>query len=512
MLRTARPASSFVLLAALSLVAAACGSRVVPLDYTGVPGAPVPTASGTLDPSNPTPGTSPGATGGPGGGGGNPTAAPGDEDCTGGGATDRGVTADKIKVGLVASKTGPLPGQFDSAIEAVDAHFKMVNAEGGICGRQVELHVRDDNGNGTTNERVSRELAEEVGVFSFVGSTSAPDDRGIGKVSREHKLPDIGFPLTYERSESPYTFGVPGQLQRNIIGHGATGSQYLNEEFGIKQIAILWVGESLVSKANAWAFEAAMLKVNDGNMIICYEQETAVLDNNFQNYAIAMKGDCDPNDGPLAVYSTMENNSNIKLADAMQQQDVQYEIFVPTFTSYLPSFIRDSTEGAYLAIPQIPFERCQLGSDGRPSAPCSQPELQRYVSALQRYTPGYKAPGSFGGPGWGMAALFVTAARACGKELTRDCVLNELETMAPFSANGFLSPTKPGDHLIYAADLVMQVRGGKFVEVRPNDHSGPKEAPDIWDNSTLFDWWDYFCGHKDEFPSRDNIDGFVTSC
>ena len=220
-----------------------------------------------------------------------------------------------------------------------------------------------------------------------------------------------------------------------------------------------------------------MQKVNNGGLTICYEQETAVLDNNFQNYAIAMKGDCDPADGPLAVYSTMENNSNIKLADAMQQQDVPYEIFVPTFSSYLPSFLRDSTEGAFLAIPQLPFERCQADSSGRPAPPCSHPELQRYVDALHRYVPGFRAPGSFGGPGWGMAGLFVEVVARVRREAHPRMRPEQLETRGPYAANGFLSPVKPGDHVIYAADLVMQVRNGKFVEVRPNDHSGPPEAP-----------------------------------
>jgi hypothetical protein len=256
------------------------------------------------------------------------------------------------------------------------------------------------------------------------------------------------------------------------------------------------------------------LKSVDGDLNICYEQETTVLDNNFQNYAIAMKGDCDPADGPLAVFSTMENNSNIKLADAMRQQDVPYEVFAPTFTSYLPSFIRESTEGAFLAIPQLPFERCATGSDGRPQPPCSHPELNRYVTALHRYVPGFRAPGSFGAPGWGQAALFIQAAASCGANLTRVCLLNHLETTGRFAANGFLAPARPGDHRIYTADLLMQVRNGRFVEVRPNDHSGHPEAPDIWDDSVLYNWWDYYCAHKDQFTdeSRPNIDEFVTSC
>jgi ABC-type branched-subunit amino acid transport system substrate-binding protein len=506
----------------LVLVAAACGSRVVPLEQVGLGqgGQPVvnPTATGSLGPSlSPTIGPT----------GANPILPnlPGaNPDCRGG-ATDKGVTADKIKVGLVGAKTGSFPGQFDPNIEAVDAYLKMINAAGGVCHRLFELHIRDDGGNRSNDETRALELAKEVGIFAFVGSISAPDsDGGVSKVAKEFKIPDIGFPLSYERSEAPLTYGVPGQLQRDLIGVAASGSEYLNRLNGIKQIAILWVGESLVSKANAWAFEAAMLlsseKNSSGQVKICFEQESNVFDNNFDNYASRMKGTCPASGGPLAVYTTMENSNNIKLADAMQRQNVNPKVFAPTFTSYLPSFVRDergnprsSTEGAYLAMPQIPFERCAgVDSKRRPVPPCGHPELDRYIRALRRFVPNFKIPGSFGAPGWGQAALFVQAVAGCGANLTRTCVFKQLDTMGPFSANGFLTPTKPSEHVIYSSDLIVQVRNGRFVELQPNNKNGPKEAPDFWDVSHLFNWWDYFCKNKSKFPSEDDIGAFVTSC
>jgi branched-chain amino acid transport system substrate-binding protein len=513
--------TAFALL--LLLVAAACGSRVVPLSTNSL-GQPVPTGEPTSDGTvAPTVG---GTTVAPTGGATLPPGLPpAAADCKSGGATDRGVSATRIKVGLVAAKTGSFPGQFDPNIEAVDAYFKMINAAGGICGRLFELHIRDDAGNRSNDETRALELAKEVGIFAFVGSISAPDsDGGVSKVAKEFKIPDIGFPLSYERSEGPLTYGVPGQLQRKLIGVGASGSEYLNRENGIKQIAILWVGESLVSKANAWAFEAAMLKSSEknasGQVKICFEQESNVFDNNFDNYASRMKGQCPASDGPLAVYTTMENANNVKLADAMLRQNVNPKVYAPTFTSYLPSFVKDergnprrSTEGAYMAMPQIPFERCSgLDSRNRPQPPCSHPELDRYVRALRRFVPNFKVPGSFGAPGWGQAGLFVQAVASCGANLTRTCIFKELDTMGPYSANGFLSPTRPGDHVIYSSDLVVQVRNGKFVELFPNNKGGPKEAPDFWDKSVLFNWWDYFCQNKAKFPSRNDIDGFVTSC
>jgi len=505
-----RRARTAALIVATCLVLASCGSRVVPLSSGGGiagsgisgdsgQGATVPIAQSSLPAGTSGNGNASGdpivlpGTGGNGNGGGAPL--PGLANCHGG-ASDVGVTATTVKLGLVASLTGPLPGQFNSEVEAVDAYVRLLNDNGGICGRKFQLIIRDDNGDGKTDLAVATKLATEDKVFAFLGSASAPDDSGIAAVSKKYKIPDIGFPLSWARTESPYTYGVPGQIQRKLIGRGANGMPYLNKKFGVKQVALFWLRESEVSILEAWGFEAAIMAA-DPTIKICHEQPSGVLDNNYENYVVAMKGDCPTSKGPVGVFTTMENNANIKLAIAMKDQEFHPAVFGPTFTSYLPSFIEQAqgaTEGAYMAMPQIPFERlAQPTSTWTPGTY----ELKRYIDTLNHYNPRHRPPGSFGAPGWGAAALFFQMTAQCGADLTRACILHSLDTTPPFSAGGFLSPTLPRTHQIYHADLLVQVQHGKYVEIRQDDKSGPSGAPDFWDNSELFDWWAFYCSHQD---------------
>src|SRR5207302_5881151 len=133
---------------------------------------------------------------------------------------------------------GPLPGQFNSAVEATDSYFRAVNDAGGICGRKIQLIIKDDNGNGQTDKQVAQQLVVEDHIFAFVGGVSAPDDTGIAAVSEQYKVPDIGFPLSWKRAQNPYAYGVPGQLQRKTIGINANGSAYFDKLYGVKQVAI----------------------------------------------------------------------------------------------------------------------------------------------------------------------------------------------------------------------------------------------------------------------------------
>lgn len=489
---------AFIVVAMLAL--AACGSRVTPLaqgDSLTGRGDGTPTLPGTGS----VPGAQsslPGNLGTNGNGqqtGGNQTIPGAVQNCTPTFSDpSHGVTTSTVKLGLIAALTGPLPGQFNSEVEAVDAYTRLINDQGGICGRKFQLLIRDDSGDGKTDLAVAKKLATEDKIFAFVGSASAPDDSGIAKVSKQYKIPDLGFPLTWERAGNPYTYGVPGIIRENLIGEGANGMPFLNKKHGIKQVALFWLREAEVSIIEAWAFEAAILHA-DPTIKVCHEQPSGVLDNNYENYVLAMKGDCPPENGPVAVYTTMENNANIKLAIAMQDQDFKPAVFAPTFTSYLQSFIKESrgsTEGAYLAMPQIPFERLQQPTS---SWTPGTYELKRYVDTLNRYNPRHLEPGSFGAPGWGTAALFFQAAAQCGDRLTRECLFAKLDATPAFSVNGFLSPTVPSSHQIYSADLLVQVRNGKFVEVDPGNKSGPPQAPDFWDKSKLFDWQQFYCGN-----------------
>jgi ABC-type branched-subunit amino acid transport system substrate-binding protein len=407
--------------------------------------------------------------------------------------------------------TGPLPGQFDPAWQATDSYFRMVNDLGGICGRKVQLIIRDDGENGPQDYQVAQQEATQDKIFAFVGSVSAPDDSGIGKISGQYHIPDIGFPLTISRTENPYTYGAPGQLQKNLIGWGGNGSAYLNAKYGVKQVAMFWVDESDVSKLNAWAFEAAMKYTTHNAINICYEQPTTVLDSSFTQYVINMQSACSTANGPIGVYTTMENNNNIKLAQAMRDQNFQPAVFVPTFTSYLQSFITQaggSTNGAYIPMPQIPFER--LTDTPQSGWTPGTFELQRYINALHRYHPESGDPGSWGAPAWGQSELFTEAAIACGAALTRTCILHQLDTMGPFSDHGMLSPTVPGTHHIYTPETMVQVQGNRFVEVPHPGKTGPPGATDFWNQSQLINWWDYYCNNKSQFPNQSEKNKYIT--
>jgi hypothetical protein len=63
--------------------------------------------------------------------------------------------------------------------------------------------------------------------------------------------------------------------------------------------------------------------------------------------------------------------------------------------------------------------------------------------------------------------LWATGAKACGSELTRDCVLSELADVHDWTAGGLHAPTDPGGNLPETCGVLLKLTGAKFERVSP---------------------------------------------
>ncbi|MES1264136.1 MAG: ABC transporter substrate-binding protein, partial [Variovorax sp.] len=70
-----------------------------------------------------------------------------------------------IKVGAISSTQF-----FPESTAAVRAYFNVLNANGGIQGRQLQLITEDDRGDAGAAGRFAKRLAEVEGVVANVGS------------------------------------------------------------------------------------------------------------------------------------------------------------------------------------------------------------------------------------------------------------------------------------------------------------------------------------------------------
>jgi ABC-type branched-subunit amino acid transport system substrate-binding protein len=89
-----------------------------------------------------------------------------------GGATDRGVTADKIRLATTVVNSGPGASFQAEMKDAMEAVARAVNRTGGICGRLLSIEYKDDGWDPQRGGQFTRNFIDQ-GVFAIpVGASS----------------------------------------------------------------------------------------------------------------------------------------------------------------------------------------------------------------------------------------------------------------------------------------------------------------------------------------------------
>ncbi len=124
----------------------------------------------------------------------------------GGTAVDQpGVTSDTIRVGGVVSKTNALNGPYASAFDGVKAYFNMVNSEGGIYNRKLELVSERDDQMASNQQEVEALLAQD-NVFAVDPIATIFLFSGAQKLADEN-VPTFGWNINTEYTGHPNLFG-----------------------------------------------------------------------------------------------------------------------------------------------------------------------------------------------------------------------------------------------------------------------------------------------------------------
>src|SRR4030067_3618287 len=84
--------------------------------------------------------------------------------------------ADKepINIGVIASLSGYLSDQAQNVVEGTELAVEEINAMGGLLGRPVQLHVRDDEMKPPVGARRFEDLVRSQGIGMHTGVVVSP--------------------------------------------------------------------------------------------------------------------------------------------------------------------------------------------------------------------------------------------------------------------------------------------------------------------------------------------------
>ncbi len=108
-------------------------------------------------------------------------------------ATAQGAGHEPVRIGAIVSSTGGLASLGIAEREGILLAQKIINANGGIAGRQLEVIVEDDGSNPDAAISKINALVHSAGVEAVVGPTGIASTVAVGAITQAQKIPLLAF-------------------------------------------------------------------------------------------------------------------------------------------------------------------------------------------------------------------------------------------------------------------------------------------------------------------------------
>ncbi len=349
-------------------------------------------------------------------------------------ASDTGVTASTITVGVLVSRTSPVGSEaLSGSYYGATAYFDALNRRGGVNGRTVKVVACDDKGSGTQNVACAHRLIDTDHVFALAGTTAFAYD-GAPYVNAKG-VPDVaGQPVGNAYDTYPHLWSVYGSNEPRdgkTIGwdgrlYGGTAFyHWFKERLGAKKAAVVFYNIA-VSERYARYAEAGLRA--EGYEV--REEQINLSLGNFDSVAAdiaSAKVD--------TVFDALDQSGNVRLCRALDAHRVKLKAKVTTPQGWTGTIGRDYA-GSKTCRNSIYATDFLQNFDDR-----SKAGIATYQDAVTRLYPDRTNKHSaWELDGWVSAQWLTDAMSSCGAKLTRSCVEGYLRTTKNYTGHGLLTP------------------------------------------------------------------------
>ena len=337
-----------------------------------------------------------------------------------GGSSAPGVSARQINVGAVATLSGGVAADFGPIVPGVRAYLDMVNAKGGVNGRQVVLANAVDDST-FNNQQAVRTIVEQDHVFAVVGVATAFFTGQPFLV--QTGTPTFGFATEDNWSPAPNLFAAYGSVID--FANSEPFFPYLARRVHAQVAAVIAYGVP----QSATECRGAVDGLERYGVPVGYSDLAVPVGSSLSSDVVHMK-----QAGVDFVVSCMDVPGNLDLSRTIQQNGLTgvKQVWLDGYDLSTLHQYPTLMNNVYFLVQHVPFQAAS-------QFPGEFPGLSRYIETMNRYEPGYTF-NEVAMEGWLSGALFVAGLRAAGPSLTQQRLISAINHITSFTAGGVIAP------------------------------------------------------------------------
>ncbi|HEV2157074.1 ABC transporter substrate-binding protein [Bradyrhizobium sp.] len=365
---------------------------------------------------------------------------------------DPGASDTEIKVGQTMPFSGPASA-YSSIGKTQAAYFKMINDQGGINGRKINLIQYDDAYSPPKAVEQIRKLVESDEVLLTFQIIGTPVNAAVQKYLNSKKVPQLFAATGASRFTDPKNFPWTMGYNPNYFVEGRIYGQYILKEHPNAKIGVLYqnddLGKDYLNGLKAGLGDkAAKMIVTEAS----YEVSDPTVDSQILKIKDAGA------DLFFSATTPKQAAQAIKKIAEMGWHPVQ---IVDINATSVGAVLKPAGLDAAKGLISVNYGKEPLDPTWKDDA-----GLKKYFDFMAKYYPDGDKDSNFNTYGYGTAQLLVHVLKQCGDDLTRENVMKQAASLKDVTSDialpGIKANTSPTDYRVNKQLQMMKFNGERW--------------------------------------------------
>src|SRR6201995_1351574 len=348
---------------------------------------------------------------------------------------DTGATDTEIKIGQTVPFSGPASA-YATIGKAQAAYFNMINEQGGVNGRKINLIQYDDSYSPPKAVEQMRKLVESDEVLLTFQIIGTPSNAAVQKYLNGKKVPQLFAATGASRFSDPKNYPWPLGFNPNYLVEARIYGQYILKNYPDAKVGVLYQNDDLGRDylngiKSGLGDKAATMVVAEAS----YEVSDPTVDSQILKLKSAGA------DVLFDASTPKFDAQTIKKAAELGWKPVHIlDINATSVGAVMQPAGLEASKGVI----SVNYGKDPLDPTWKDDA-----GMKRYLDFMAKYYPDGDKNSNFNTYGYATAQLLVTVLQMCGDDLTHENVMKQATSLkdvtGDFSLPGMKINTSPTD-------------------------------------------------------------------